>query len=46
MLSHWQNVDGDPLEDGVKANEILRSLRKRNGCLEGLPQLDIFWDKL
>jgi elongation factor 2 len=45
-FSHWQVINDDPLEEGSKANEIVKSIRKRKGLSEDIPPLSNFLDKL
>ena len=46
VFSHWDEMSGDPLEVGSKANELVESIRKRKGLKAGVPALDNFIDKL
>jgi elongation factor 2 len=46
VFDHWQQFNGDPLELGSKANEIVLSTRKRKGLSEQPFPLDHFYDKL
>jgi len=46
VFSHWQEVTGDVLEAGTKAQEIALNIRKRKGLKEGIPALENFTDKL
>jgi len=46
VFDHWQIVQGDPLEVGSKAEQIVLNTRKRKGIQEGIPPLDRFLDKL
>ena len=46
VFDHWEELAGDPLEAGSKANEIVESIRKRKGLKPGVPALDNFHDKL
>jgi len=46
VFDHWEEMNGDPLEAGSKANEIVESIRKRKGLKPGVPGLDNFVDKL
>jgi elongation factor 2 len=39
-------MNGNPLEAGTKANEIVEGIRKRKGLKPGVPALDNFIDKL
>lgn len=46
VFDHWEQMSGDPLEAGSKANEIVERTRKRKGLKPGVPPLDNFFDKL
>eukprot|EP00003_Mantamonas_plastica_P012909 TRINITY_DN228_c0_g1_i1.p1 TRINITY_DN228_c0_g1~~TRINITY_DN228_c0_g1_i1.p1 ORF type:complete len:843 (+),score=281.18 TRINITY_DN228_c0_g1_i1:66-2594(+) len=46
VFDHWQEVNGDPLEDGSKAEKIVLDCRKRKGLNDKIPGLDKFLDKL
>lgn len=46
VFSHWQILQGNPLESGNKASEVIAKTRKRKGLKEGIPDLDQFVDKL
>lgn len=46
VFDHWQELGGDPLEDGSKSNEVVKSVRKRKGLTESIPPLDRYLDKL
>jgi elongation factor 2 len=46
VFDHWEQLNGDPLEVGSKANEIVEGIRKRKGLKPGIPPLDNFIDKL
>ena len=45
-FSHWDQLGGDPLEEGSKANVVCEAVRKRKGIKPGVPALDNFVDKL
>ncbi|RIA98408.1 P-loop containing nucleoside triphosphate hydrolase protein [Glomus cerebriforme] len=45
MFSHWQLMNGTPLEPG-KVAEIVKGIRKRKGFSEEIPSLDKYLDKL
>jgi len=45
-FDHWDQMSGDPLEQGSKANDIVEAIRKRKGLKPGIPSLDNFIDKL
>lgn len=46
VFDHWEEMNGDPLEAGSKANEIVEAIRKRKGLKPGVPPIDHFTDKL
>ncbi|PKC16159.1 elongation factor 2 [Rhizophagus irregularis] len=45
VFSHWQLMNGNPLEAG-KVADIVRGIRKRKGLSEEIPSLDKYLDKL
>ena len=46
VFDHWEQMSGNPLEVGSKANEIVEGIRKRKGLKAGVPTIDNFNDKL
>lgn len=46
VFDHWQPMSGNPLEEGSKAWELVRAVRRRKGLSEGIPPLDRFLDRL
>ncbi|CAO3635076.1 unnamed protein product [Cunninghamella echinulata] len=46
VFDHWSTLDGNPLESGNKAYDIVRELRQRKGLLEDAPKIENFLDKL
>jgi elongation factor 2 len=46
VFDHWKILQGDPLEKGSKAEEIVLATRKRKGLPVEIPTLDRFLDKL
>merc|ERR1712038_1554041 len=46
VFDHWEQLNGDPFEDGSKAHELVTRIRARKGLREGIPALDNFIDKL
>jgi len=46
VFDHWQVVNGDPMETGSKAYEIMMETRKRKGLKNELPDLTNYLDKL
>lgn len=46
VFDHWQMVQGDPLDQADKCNEIVKSIRKRKGLKEEIPGIENYYDKL
>jgi len=46
LFSHWQLVNGSPMEAGSQANKITLEVRKRKGLGEDLPKVADYFDKL
>ena len=46
VFDHWEEMGGDPTEEGSKANVLVESIRKRKGLKPGIPALENFVDKL
>ena len=46
VFDHWEQLNGDPFEEGSKAHELVARIRARKGLREGIPLLDNFIDKL
>jgi elongation factor 2 len=46
VFSHWSNINGDPLEVGSKANDLVMGVRKRKGLKNVIPPLEEYLDKL
>lgn len=46
VFDHWEIVAGDPKEPKTRANDCVRSVRKRKGLNEEIPELTRFIDKL
>jgi len=46
VFDHWEEMGGNPLEEGSKAAEVVAATRKRKGLKPGVPPLDHFFDKL
>jgi len=46
VFDHWQVVNGDPMEAGSKAYEIMMETRKRKGLKDSVPDLSSYLDKL
>jgi len=45
-FSHWQPINGDPMEKGTQAYEIMMSVRKRKGLKEEIPIFNDYYDKI
>ena len=46
VFDHWEEMSGNQLEEGSKANVLVESIRKRKGLKPGIPALDNYVDKL
>mmetsp|Transcript_17689 Transcript_17689/g.29904 ORF Transcript_17689/g.29904 Transcript_17689/m.29904 type:complete len:524 (-) Transcript_17689:65-1636(-) len=46
VFDHWEEMSGNPIEAGSKANDIVEGIRKRKGLKPGIPALENFIDKL
>jgi elongation factor 2 len=46
IFSHWQLVNGNPLEEGSQAHGICVKVRERKGLKAALPQFNDYYDKL
>jgi elongation factor 2 len=46
VFDHWEEMTGDPMEEGSKAFTLVESIRARKGLRAGVPALDNFIDKL
>jgi elongation factor 2 len=46
VFDHWQILQGDPMEPGTKAHNVVMATRKRKGIPPEIPPLDRFLDKL
>lgn len=46
VFDHWEQMTGNPLEVGSKANDIVEAIRKRKGLKPGVPGLENYIDKL
>jgi len=46
IFSHWQIVNGNPLEEGSQANQIVCDVRARKGLKEEMPVLGDYYDKI
>jgi len=46
IFSHWQMINGNPLEEGSQAFGICSDVRKRKGMKEEMPVFGDYYDKL
>jgi elongation factor 2 len=46
IFSHWNAVNGNPLDEGSQANTIAMAVRKRKGMKGELPNFEDYFDKL
>ena len=46
VFDHWEQMSGDPLEEGSKAAAVVAAIRQRKGLKPGVPALENFVDKL
>eukprot|EP01095_Lingulamoeba_sp_RSL-Kostka_P016250 TRINITY_DN789_c0_g1_i1.p1 TRINITY_DN789_c0_g1~~TRINITY_DN789_c0_g1_i1.p1 ORF type:complete len:840 (-),score=382.73 TRINITY_DN789_c0_g1_i1:301-2820(-) len=46
VFDHWQTMNSDPLEEGSKSFEIVKTTRIRKGLNPNVPPLDKFFDRL
>jgi elongation factor 2 len=46
IFSHWQEVPGDPFEEGSQANTICMTVRERKGLKKEVPDFNDYYDKL
>jgi len=46
IFSHWQQVNGNPYQDGSQANKIIIDVRKRKGLKDSLPDFNDYYDKM
>merc|ERR1711939_1159053 len=46
VFDHWEQLNGDPKEDGCAAFKIVEKIRARKGLKVGIPALENFVDKL
>jgi elongation factor 2 len=46
VFDHWEVIEEDPLEDGSRANVLVKDIRKRKGMEIEIPPLDHYMDKL
>lgn len=46
IFSHWQPMNGNPLDDGSQSNQVIIAVRDRKGLKEELPCWQNFYDKV
>ena len=46
VFSHWDQLNGDPYEEGSKGQALVNQIRERKGLKPGIPSLDNFIDKM
>jgi len=46
VFDHWEQLPGDPMEEGTKASLVVEGIRKRKALKPNVPGLDNFVDKL
>jgi elongation factor 2 len=46
IFSHWQVLNGNPLENGSQSNKIMMEIRKRKGLKEEIPDFNEYNDKI
>jgi len=46
IFSHWQPLNGDPLDDGSQSNQVIEEVRQRKGLKEELPVWQDYYDKV
>jgi len=46
IFSHWENVNGNPFEEGSQANAIVADVRVRKGMKAEMPVFGDYYDKL
>jgi len=46
IFSHWQAMNGNPLEDGSQANQAIVKVRERKGMKDELPEWQYYYDKV
>jgi len=46
IFSHWQLVNGDPMEEGSQANKIAMDVRERKGVKKCMPDFMDYFDKI
>ncbi len=46
IFSHWQLMNGDPLDENSQAQEIIMGIRKRKGLKQEMPDFNDYYDKV
>jgi elongation factor 2 len=46
VFDHWQVIQGNPLDQTDKCNDIVKTIRKRKGMKEEIPGIEFYYDKL
>jgi len=46
IFSHWQQVPGNPFDEGSQGNKICMDVRARKGLKEGMPAFGDYYDKM
>jgi elongation factor 2 len=46
IFSHWQPLNGDPLDDGSQCNQVVEAVRQRKGLKDELPIWQDYYDKV
>merc|ERR1712195_53335 len=46
IFDHWEEMNGDALDEDDKLGELVRSIRKRKKLSDDVPPLDRYMDKL
>jgi elongation factor 2 len=46
IFSHFQELNGDPYDEGSQVNEVIMAVRKRKGLKNSLPNFTDYFDKI
>jgi elongation factor 2 len=46
IFSHWQELAGNPYDEGSYAQKVCLDVRKRKGLKDGMPDFNDYYDKL
>lgn len=46
IFSHWQVLNGDPMEDGSQSNKVVMEVRQRKGLKLEKPEFNDYYDKM